>query len=298
MLEKLVAILFIAGGAFALKKAGVLKREHGQVLLTRILFYFLLPASVFYFVATTRLTVELAFLPLSAAVISLGGLALSFAAVTLLRVQRRTAGAFVAGVSIMNTGMLGYAAVVLLYGEQAFSRVALVDFGMAFLAFTAVYFTASTFGKGRGGVKKALKRVASVPMLWALALGAAASFAGVELSVLQPVFKQVGAAVVPLLLVSLGLYFEPSVVGRARLLALGALLRIGGGLALGFAAATLFGLTGLDRAVVLVCSVMPAGYNSILFAAKEGLDEEFAAALVSLTVIVSLLFLPAVLLFA
>ncbi|MEW5955939.1 MAG: AEC family transporter [Candidatus Micrarchaeota archaeon] len=295
MLEKLAAVVFIAGGAFLLKRLGVLKREHGEVLLTKVLFYLLLPIAVFYFVASTPITAELALLPLAAALVSLVTLALSVAVVKALRTPDKTAGSLVAGVSIMNTGMMGYAVVVLLYGETAFSRVALFDFGMAFIVFTAIYFTASAFGKGRGNVLKSLKRVAAVPALWALVLGACASLAGVQLGWLEPAFKQVGAAVVPLLLVCLGLYFEPSLARKARLLAVGVLLRLGLGLVLGFAAVQLFGFTGLDRAVVLVCSVMPAGYNSILFAAKEGLDEEFAAALVSVTMVLSLLFLPLVL---
>jgi len=56
-------------------------------------------------------------------------------------------------------------------------------------------------------------------------------------------------------------------------------MRLAVGLGLGFAAITVLRLTGLDRAIVLICATLPAGYNSILFSATEELDEEYAVTL-------------------
>ncbi|HII38529.1 TPA: hypothetical protein HA318_00815 [Candidatus Micrarchaeota archaeon] len=46
-------------------------------------------------------------------------------------------------------------------------------------------------------------------MLWAVILGLIASYAGIEFGFIEPVFQQSAAAVTPLLLISMGLYFQP-----------------------------------------------------------------------------------------
>jgi malate permease and related proteins len=55
------------------------------------------------------------------------------------------------------------------------------------------------------------------------------------------------------------------------------------------------GLTGIERAVVILVAAMPSAVSSIIFAAEAGLDEELVASIVALSIclgIVMLLWLP------
>jgi len=207
------------------------------------------------------------------------------------RFERETAGSFVIGCQILNVGMFGFSLFFLLYGDAGLSRVLMFDFGNALLAFTLGYFTAVTYGSGKVfSLKQRLVKCFSLPMVWAFAAAIVVNYSG--FSIPQLLFSAVDLSsrmVLPLFLVSLGLFFEPVVTRRLKPLVAGLLIKMVGGLLVGLAIAALFKLQNLDKVVVVVLSVMPAGYNSMVYAAKEGLDEEFAASFVSITIIASLL---------
>lgn len=129
----------------------------------------------------------------------------------------------------------------------------------------------------------------SLPALWAFVLALAANFSGfITPEPLSSAIGLVKGITIPLLLVSLGLYFEPVFTKKLLPLVLGVLIRVFGGLLVGFLLAGFFGFQGLDKAVVVLCAAMPAGYNSLVYSAKEGLDDELAAALVSATILVTM----------
>jgi predicted permease len=100
-----------------------------------------------------------------------------------------------------------------------------------------------------------------------------------------------GSPTVPLVMISLGLYFEPS-FKQLEYALLAVLIRMGVGLALGFALSYIFGLTGLVRTVVISCSALPIGFNTLIFADIENLDREFAATEVSISMIVAMFLIP------
>jgi hypothetical protein len=61
---------------------------------------------------------------------------------------------------------------------------------------------------------------------------------------------------------------------------------------LGFAAAELLGLAGVQRVVVILVAGMPSAVTAVIFAAEAGLDEELTASIVALSVVVGVLLLP------
>ena len=100
-----------------------------------------------------------------------------------------------------------------------------------------------------------------------------------------------GSPTAPLVMIALGLYFEPS-FKQLEYALLAVLIRMGVGLALGFGLSYLFGLTGLVRTVVISCSALPIGFNTLIFADLENLDREFAATEVSISMIVAMFLIP------
>ena len=53
-----------------------------------------------------------------------------------------------------------------------------------------------------------------------------------------------------------------------------------------------FRLQGLEMVVALIASSAPAGYNTLTFASLENLDKEFAATLVSFTILIGMVLVP------
>jgi predicted permease len=74
--------------------------------------------------------------------------------------------------------------------------------------------------------------------------------------------------------------------------------RLGTSLLIGLALIAAFGLTGVERAVLLAVSVAPVGFNTLTFASLENLDLRLATGATSLSLVVSLVLVPVVLLLA
>jgi predicted permease len=67
---------------------------------------------------------------------------------------------------------------------------------------------------------------------------------------------------------------------------------MGIGMLLGFAAAEVLHLEGVERAVVVLVAGMPSAVTAVIFAAEARLDEELVAAIVALSVFAGVLLLP------
>jgi predicted permease len=91
----------------------------------------------------------------------------------------------------------------------------------------------------------------------------------------------------------LGLSISLSAIRRTAWLAtLGVTMRMGGGLLLGLATVWWLGLTGIERAVVILVAAMPSAVSSVIFAAETRLDEELVASIVALSICLGVVMLP------
>jgi malate permease and related proteins len=71
---------------------------------------------------------------------------------------------------------------------------------------------------------------------------------------------------------------------------------MGLGMFLGLLLIYLFGLDGITRYVVILATATPIGYNTLTFSSIEKLDTEFAAALISVSILISMIYIPAIVL--
>ena len=76
------------------------------------------------------------------------------------------------------------------------------------------------------------------------------------------------------------------------LAALGVVVRMGGGLLLGFATAFLLNLTGLERAIVILVAGMPSAVTAVIFATETRLDEHLVASIIALSICLGVAMLP------
>jgi len=67
---------------------------------------------------------------------------------------------------------------------------------------------------------------------------------------------------------------------------------MGLGLLLGWLLTLIFGITGMTRTIIIASSSTPVGFNTLIFANLEKLDREFAANLVSFSILIALGYLP------
>jgi hypothetical protein len=208
----------------------------------------------------------------------------------LFKMPPATHGTFYIGTLIMNTGFT-LPFVLAAFGNQGLAIYTIFDFGNSLMIFTFAYYFAIKYGN-QPGSKIPLKKFLLLPPIWGLILGIVFNLLNIELSPTAVNFLEtVGRPTIFLVIFSLGLYFHPHVFNLGKMFAVFG-LRIGVGMFLGWAFATVLGFEGIIRTLVIVFCGAPVGYNTLIFSSLEGLDKEFAASLVSISLLMGIIYVP------
>jgi predicted permease len=101
----------------------------------------------------------------------------------------------------------------------------------------------------------------------------------------------IGSLVTPLLLISLGLKMKFD-MNFDVLLVWANLLRFGIGLFVSLMFVMVFGFSDLVEEVLIISSLAPIGYTSLLYADKENLDSNFASIQISVSIIFASIIIP------
>ncbi len=173
--------------------------------------------------------------------------------------------------------------------------VCLFAFGAEGLALALVYFA---IGAAIAAGRISPGEIVREPVIWAMLIAVAMLWWGVAPPkwVIDTTWL-LGGIAIPLQLIALGCS-----LGRFRVASLPrgialSVLRLAGGFAVGLGVATLFELDGVARAVVIVQSAMPVAVSNYLFAVNRKRVPEEVAGMVLISTAISLLTLPALLLF-
>jgi malate permease and related proteins len=278
--------------------AGVAALAHHRLrfdvqTLSRAVFYLFAPALVFDALVNSDVSgAELgqiaAVLILSTAVLWLLGVL----AARLLRLEGPTQAAFLNAILLMNAGNFGLSVNLFAFGEPGLARATLFFTVSAVLsASLGVYISAS----GRASAATALRQVATVPMVYATAIGLVFNLAG--WAVPEPLGKAIhllGQASVPVMLAVLGAKLAITLRSGVQALNLPALgvvtiTRLALAPAIAWAIAWLIGLNGLARDVTVVQSAMPTAVITTILATEYDADGSFAALCALVTTLASLL---------
>ena len=273
-----IIIIFVIG--FASRKFKILKKEDGDTLL-KIIFYFTLPSLIIYSIPKIKL---------SAIWIVLITFFISFFVSRKLNLGTKSVGTFLVGSMIMEISFT-LPFILITYGSEGLARIVLFDIGNTIMAFSFVYFIAGKYGKNNNFKVLTRKIIFSPPLLASL-LGILLNLINYRLPlVLDSTSGIIGNLTIPLMMFSLGIYFNPKII-KVLPTSSGVFIRMFIGLTLGFTIAKIFGLDGMDRAVVLIGAAAPVCYNTLTFSSLENLDKEFAANLISVSILVGFLLIP------
>jgi hypothetical protein len=289
VLLNVVLPVFLVAGVAALAQTWL---KLNIQTLSRAVFYVFAPALVFDSLAASDVSgaefgqIAAVLLLTTAALWALGAVA-----GRLLRLKGPTLAAFLAAIVLMNAGNYGLSIDLFAFGEAGLARATLYFAGSAVLSSSlGVYLTA----RGRVSPRRALGRVASVPLIYAAAVGLAVNLA--HLSVPEPLQKAIhllGQASVPTMLVVLGVNLAETVRSQQRTVHLPALgtvtaFRLILAPALAWLFAGLIGLQGLTRHVVVLESAMPTAVITTILATEFESDPHFSALCVLVTTLASL----------
>ncbi len=286
----IIPIFLIAFLGFFLKRMRVFKIEHGDLFL-KLVFYISLPALILISYNSILLKTSLIILPLASAFIILFIYLISRLLSGVLHLDRPSLGVFYTGTLILNIGFV-LPFVITSYGDEGLARIILMDVSNGILAFSLVYSLAVKLGPGKKSNRKTIKKLLQTPPLWAIAISIPLNLMEIRMPVLLIDFcEQLGALTIPLLLLSVGIYFNPKIIMIKPLLSIIA-IRMGLGFLLAFMIVEVFSIEGLNRIIIILGGAAPVGYNTLVFSSLEDLNKEFASSVVSYSLFIGLISVP------
>ncbi len=282
-----IIIIFIAGAV--LKRLNIFKKEDGDILL-KVIFYFTLPSLIIFSITKVKLSGEMIFLPITAIWIVLITFFVSFFISKKLNLENKSLGTFLVGSMIMEISFT-LPFIITAYGQEGLARIVLFDIGNTIMTFSFVYFIACKYGKNNNS-KILLKKIFLSPPLLASLFAIVLNITNVQLPLLvDNTATIIGNLTIPLMMFSLGIYFNPN-LSKILPTSLAVFVRMFIGLISGLILIKIFNLEDLNKIIVIVASAAPICYNTLTFSSLEELDKEFAANLISFSILIGFILIP------
>lgn len=292
---KISPVIFIFFLGYVLKKINFLKKRDSDLFL-KIVFYIVIPSLIILSVTRIKITSELIYLIIIAPIIIFITYFTSYVFGKRLRLEKSTLGAFLVGTMIINNNFV-LPFIFEVYGDVGIALLSLFDFGNTLVVLTFVYYIATKYGDNKSSSKQIYKKFLYSAPIWALFLAILLNLGNIQIPVfIANTLQSVGSLLTPLLMLSVGIYFTPKIVNFVPV-TIGVILRSFLGLLLGFVLVNLFDLQGVIRTIALIGSAAPAGFNTLTFSSLEKLDKEFAASLVSVSILFGIVFIPVLIAF-
>lgn len=287
-----IFIFFILGYLFGV--SGFLSKTVAQNMLKAV-FYFNMPAVILLSITNLQITNELIYLPISAILVHIIISVSSLIVVKRLQLENSQIGVIVIGSLIMSTSFIVPFALIF-HGDNGLGLLLIFDLGNTLMSLSVAYFFAVYFGSEQIAIRKILKtflrKFFSAPPVLALILALILNGNDGSIpSVILPTLEILKFLFTPMIMIALGIFFEPK-IPQKNLVFVTIFLRMGIGMLLGFFCVYIFGLTGLERVMVLIGSGAPVGFVTIALASLEKLDIELAANIVSFAIVTGLFYIP------
>jgi len=286
----ILPLVFTFALGVVLRSWRVFATQDADILL-KLFFHLCLPALILLSVSTMPLRVGLLFLPGLAVTIILITFALGSRITPFLNLPHATLGVFYVGILVMNGGFT-FPYVLSAYGADGMALASLFDFGTGLMVFTFVYYLACRHGQSGSTHRQLLTKFLLSPPLLALIIALILNVTHTALpSLVLNWFTQLSNMTTPVVMLALGIAFRPHLVRLGSLASVIA-LRMGLGFVLAQLCVHLMGIDGMMRHIVVMMASAPSGVNTLVFATMEGLDKEFAAAVVSYTTLIGMIWFP------
>ncbi len=190
-----------------------------------------------------------------------------------------------------NAGNLPLPLARLAYGDAGLEAAAVIFVTVAILNSTMGLWIA----KGENG----LSEIARMPLVYGSVGGLALAISGQTLPrlIMEPI-EMLGAMAIPLLLINLGIHLRNLALRDVRHTVVVVAIRVVGGATCAALFITLLGVSGVERKVLLLASIMPAAVINVIIAQRYSTDPSLVASAVALGTLISLVTVPAMLYFA
>lgn len=297
-METVVALMglpILCGVGWRIIRPGGLDADLARRVLTTAVFNLFLPALVLSVLWRSRLGLESLKIALYGVAVILAGAGLAWVAGRVWRIERRRLGAAMLGIAFPNVTYLGLPVLEQAFGPWTRALVIQIDL---FAATPMLLVFGAAIGRRYGeadGEGPAWRGLLANPPLWAAAAATLLSLAGVPVPAgLGAMLDTLGGAVIPLMLVSLGMGLGWDSWRRSNipLAALVLALRLAALPWLGLALGRRMGFAGDTLAALVMEAGMPCMLMGVAYCDRYRLDTAFYSMAAALTTLAALFSLP------
>jgi len=293
----LMGLPILCGIAWRIIRPGGLDADLTRTVLTTVVFNLLLPVLVLSVLWRSRINLDSLKISVFGVSIIMAGAALTWAIAQVWRIERRRLGAAMLGIAFSNVTYLGLPVLEQAFGPWVRSLVIQIDLFAAMpMVLTLGAFIGRHYGEEPdGGGESVLRSLLKNPPLWAALLAVLLNLAGVELPPwLGAMLDSLSAAVIPLMLVALGLglRWDSWHWRNAPLSALVLVLKLAVLPWLGVALAQGLGFSGDTLTALVMEAGMPSMMLGVVYCDRYRLDTAFYTMIVTLTTLAGMFSLP------
>lgn len=194
-------------------------------------------------------------------------------------------------VMIANTAFMGYPVNLGIFGHEGFLRAIFCDIATMCIFLILSFVLVIKFG---GTVKKAVRKIALFPPLWAIVFGLGLNILNVPIGpVLNNTVNYLGNGAIPLIMISLGLSIDLAGLSRSKsMVAFTSIMKLLFFPAIAFIVVLFLGLSDLQYTVAIVEAAMPSGMLSLVLAITYNLDYQLTSDCILINTVISLITLP------
>lgn len=283
-------LIIAAGYIWRFFNPGGIDRHRLRQSLSAAVLHFFLPALAFSLVSAARVDSSFLAVPLTAACVTLAGIAAGFVAYRLLpwfrEIERPALGVVILASGFGNVTYLGLPMITGMLGAQ-FGYVAILYDLLAVtpILLTLGVFVAAQCGSGTSvSVRASLTRVLRLPPLWGVAAGALVQALGLGVpAVVQDAAALMGRAVIPVMTFTVGLALDFKDLRRLPIAVPALAIRLVLAPALAWWVGSRVGLSPEQVKAVTIEGAMPVMVLSLVIADEFGLDVPLAATCIAVS---------------
>ena len=290
----ILSIILMIGIGYVLKRIDFLSEKDINPL-NKIVMNILLPCMIFSALYSSDLSLipKLGILPFVILISSFVTGLVSFLILKKLGYDDKKLWSVLVTVMISNTAFMGYPVNLGIFGHEGFLRAIFCDIATMCIFLILSFVLVIKFG---GTVKKAIRKIALFPPLWAIVFGLGLNILNVPIGpVLNNTVNYLGNGAIPLIMISLGLSIDLAGLSRSKsMVAFTSIMKLLFFPAIAFIVVLFLGLSDLQYTVAIVEAAMPSGMLSLVLAITYNLDYQLTSDCILINTVISLITLPVI----
>ena len=290
----ILSIILMIGIGYVLKRIDFLSEKDINPL-NKIVMNILLPCMIFSALYSSDLSLipKLGILPFVILISSFVTGLVSFLILKKLGYDDKKLWSVLVTVMIANTAFMGYPVNLGIFGHEGFLRAIFCDIATMCIFLILSFVLVIKFG---GTVKKAIRKIALFPPLWAIIFGLGLNILNVPIGpVLNNTVNYLGNGAIPLIMISLGLSIDLAGLSRSKsMVAFTSIMKLLFFPAIAFIVVLSLGLSDLQYTVAIVEAAMPSGMLSLVLAITYNLDYQLTSDCILINTVISLITLPVI----